>query len=90
MKDDRWDIRLKGRAWKGGEARQRYDLTPEKLEMWQGRLLWSTAERLRLLGLLLENVGAERAVRLGSLEVWRNAVAARQAMESERAVARVE
>ena len=79
MKDDKWNIRRKGRAWASGEAQKRYRLTPEKLEMWEGRLLWSTAERTRLLGLLLENVGADRAVRLGSLDVWRDAIAAREA-----------
>lgn len=79
MKDDKWDIRRKGRAWAAGEAHKRYRLTPEKLEMWEGRLLWSNAERTRLLGLLLENVGADRAVRLGSIAVWRDAIAVREA-----------
>ena len=54
----------------------RYALTPEKLEMNRGKLLWSEAERVKLLGLLLENVGADRAVRLGDPQVWRDAVAA--------------
>jgi hypothetical protein len=31
-------------------------------------------DRVKLLGLLLENVGADRAVRLGNPEVWRAAV----------------
>jgi hypothetical protein len=69
------DIRLHGRAWVSGEARRRYELTPEKLEMMDGKLLWSDEERVNLLGLLLENVGAERAVRLGNPQVWRDAVA---------------
>jgi hypothetical protein len=54
----------------------RYALTPEKLEMIRGKLLWSDEERVNLLGLLLENVGADRAVRLGDPQVWRDAVAA--------------
>jgi hypothetical protein len=54
---------------------QRYELTPEKLEMIRGKLLWSQKDRVKLLGLLLENVGADRAVRLGDAQVWRDAVA---------------
>jgi hypothetical protein len=67
----RWDIRGEGRSWGKGEAMARYMLTPEKLEMVEGKLLDSDQDRERLLGLLLENVGAERAVRLGDPAVWR-------------------
>jgi hypothetical protein len=74
MRDNDWDIRREGRAW-GKEARDRYELTPEKLEMSRGKLLWDDDQRVALLGLLLENVGADRAVRLGDPEVWRAAVA---------------
>lgn len=70
-----WDIRREGRAWRGDEARERFELTPEKLEMNKGRLLWDEEERLLLLGLLLENVGVDAAVRLGDPDVWRAAVA---------------
>ncbi len=70
-----WDIRRDGRAWVGDEARQRYELTPEKFEMYEGKLFWSDEDRLNLLGLLLENVGAARAVRLGDPAVWRKAIA---------------
>ena len=52
----------------------RYELTPEKFEMNRGMLFWDDAERLTLLALLLENVGVDRAVRLGDPEVWRAAV----------------
>ena len=68
-----WDIRRAGRAW-GEEAQDRIQLTPEKFEMHEGRLFWSDDERLLLLGLLLENVGADAAVRLGDPQVWRDAV----------------
>ena len=74
MRDADWDIRREGRAWARDEAMQRYELTPEKMEMVKGKLLWGEEERLRLLGLLLENVGADRAVRLGNPDVWRAAV----------------
>ena len=76
MNDSDWDIRREGRAWKSEEARQRWELTPEKLEMIDGRILWDEDERVHLLGLLLENVGADRAVRLGDASVWRSAVEA--------------
>ena len=54
----------------------RYALTPEKIEMINGKLFGSDDERLALLALLLENVGADQAVRLGDPAVWRAAVAA--------------
>jgi hypothetical protein len=71
-----WDIRREGRAWIGDEAMQRYNLTPEKFEMYQGKLFWSDEDRVNMLGLMLENVGTDQAVRLGDPAVWRAAVAA--------------
>jgi hypothetical protein len=53
-----WDIRREGRAWTADEAHARYELTPEKFEMWKGKLFWDDTQRLTLLALLLENVGA--------------------------------
>lgn len=70
----RWDIRRAGRAWTGDEAMARFELTPEKFEMSKGKLFWSHAERVTLLGLLLENVGVDAAIRLGDIEVWREAI----------------
>ncbi len=76
MEDSDWDIRLEGRAWVGGEAHPRIDLLKvRKIEMFDGRLQWNEEERATLLAMLLENVGAERAVQLGDPEVWRAAVA---------------
>jgi hypothetical protein len=74
--DVNWDIRREGRAWMSDEAMQRYNLTPEKFEMYQGKLFWSEEDRVNMLGLMLENVGADQAVRLGDPAVWRAAVAA--------------
>jgi hypothetical protein len=74
MPDIRWNIGRQGRNWIGEEARQRWELTPEKFEMNRGKLFWSDAERLTLIALLLENVGVDRVVRLGDPEVWRAAV----------------
>lgn len=70
-----WDIRREGRAWEGDEAEARWQLTPEKFEMSEGRMFFDDEERLLLLGLLLENIGADAAVRLGDPAVWRAAVA---------------
>jgi hypothetical protein len=70
-----WDIRREGRAWRGGEAMARFQLAPEKIEMIEGRLFWSDEDRLAMLGLLLENLGADAAVRLGDPSVWKAAVA---------------
>jgi hypothetical protein len=77
MQDSDWDIRRSGRRWGKDEFHQRLDLLPEKLEVWEGKLLWSDEERTALLGLLLENLGTERVVRLGNLEAWREAIALR-------------
>ena len=76
MSDSDWDIRREGRAWDVDEVRQRRELRPEKLELIEGKILWDDDERVLLLGLLLENVGADRAVRLGDPAVWRAAVEA--------------
>jgi hypothetical protein len=70
-----WEIRRAGRAWRGEEAMARYQLTPEKIEMVKGRLFWSDEDRLTMLGLLLENVGLDAAVRLGDPSQWKAAVA---------------
>jgi hypothetical protein len=70
-----WDIRRAGRAWPGEEGMARYQLAPEKIEMVKGRLFWSDEDRLTMLGLLLENVGIDAAVRLGDPGQWKAAVA---------------
>ena len=77
MTSDRpnWDIRNEGRAWSGEEAFARYMLKPHKIELIEGKLLFSNEDRETLLALLLENVGADRAMQLGDPEVWRATVA---------------
>lgn len=81
MCDESWDIRLSGRAWSRDEALARHSLIAQscRIEMIDGLLLWSDADRLTLLALLLENVGALKATRLGDPAVWREAV---QALDS--------
>jgi len=78
-----WDIRREDRAWSADEFRSRWDLTPEKLEVFRGKLLWEEDERLNLLAMLLENVGMDAAVGLGSVELWEEAVAARRSQQLE-------
>ncbi len=78
MTNVEWDIRREGRSWTAGEFRQRADLRPEKLEIWEGRLLFDEQERINLLGLLLENLGADQAVRMGEPWVWVEAVRSAQ------------
>ena len=69
------DLRRDGRTWEGTEGRERFALVPGKFEMVRGKLFWSDEDRLTVLALLLENVGVDRAVRLGDPNVWREAVA---------------
>ena len=71
-----WNVRRQGRAWTPSEAPARWALTPEKIEMFGGQLFLTDEERLTMLGLLLENVGADATVHLGDPEVCREAVAA--------------
>ena len=70
-----WQIENAGRAWCSGEALDRYFLAPEKIEMVDGRLFDTDEERETLLCLLLENIGADRAVQFGAASVWSAAIA---------------
>jgi hypothetical protein len=79
----RWDIRREGREWNGAEFRARWELTPEKLEVIDGRLFWNEAERVNLLAMLLENVGLDTAVRLGDPQAWNEAFTAAKGQPRE-------
>ncbi len=70
-----WNFEMEGRSWNAAEARPRYELTPEKLEMFDGKLLGYDEDRLKLLGLLLENCGLRAAVHMGGAAQWQQAVA---------------
>jgi hypothetical protein len=74
MSKIKWDIRHEGHSWSGEEAMQRYELTPEKIEMYNGKLFWNDDERLNMLALLLENIGIDRTVQLGESNIWREAI----------------
>jgi hypothetical protein len=65
MSDIQWDIRRKGREWQEEEVWSRYQLAPEKIELIHGKIFFDDEQRLRMLGLLLEQLGADAAVRLG-------------------------
>ena len=78
-----WKVEVQGRTWSQDEARPRYDLAPDKIELGYGKLFFTDKERLRMLGLLLENCGAEAAVRFGDPDVWRRAVASLDDQEAK-------
>jgi hypothetical protein len=46
------------------------------MELVRGKLFENERERMTMLALLLENVGADKAVHLGDPAVWRAAIAA--------------
>ncbi len=74
MKPIDWDIRREGRRWSHEEFDQRTYQAPEKIEFVDG-IFASEQERLIVLGLLLENLGIDRAIRFGKIEDWKAAIA---------------
>jgi hypothetical protein len=75
-----WDIRRGGRRWVGDELERRLRQTPEKIEF-VGGIFAGDAERRKVLGMLLENMGIDVAVEYGRLEDWKAAVASREQRE---------
>jgi hypothetical protein len=73
MKPIEWDIRREGRRWSHEEFDQRIYQAPEKIEYVNG-IFASDRERLNVLGMLLENLGIDKAIRLGKLEDWKAAI----------------
>jgi hypothetical protein len=69
-----WDIRREGRQWRGEEFEKRIYQAPEKIEF-RGGIFTDEADRLTVLAMLLENVGIDKAVRLGNPADWKAAVA---------------
>jgi hypothetical protein len=68
-----WDIRRQGRRWSHDEFDQRLYQAPEKIEFVDG-IFASDLERLTVLGMLLENLGIDRAIQFGKLEDWKAAI----------------
>ncbi|GAA6617361.1 hypothetical protein [Scytonema sp. NUACC26] len=67
---------MRGVRGSGESARSCYELAPEKIEMIQGKLFWTDEERITMLALLLENVGADTPLGvklcLASGKAWRS------------------
>ncbi len=74
MKPIDWDIRRERRIWSHEEFDQRINQAPEKIEFVNG-IFASDRERLVVLGMLLENLGIDKAIRFGKLEDWKRAIA---------------
>jgi hypothetical protein len=69
-----WDIRREGRRWSDEEFEKRIYQAPEKIEFVDG-IFTSEDERLTVLAMLLENLGTDKAVRLGNPKDWDAAIA---------------
>lgn len=73
-----FDIRREGRQWTTEEIeskwRQAHSTIPERLELIEGKVFLSDEQRITMLGWMLEQLGADVAVRMGDPVVWREAV----------------
>jgi hypothetical protein len=69
-----WKIGREGREWRGEEFEKRIYQAPEKIE-YKGGIFVDESERLTVLAMLLENLGIDKAVRLGNSKDWKDAVA---------------
>ncbi len=74
MKPIEWDIHREGRLWSHEEFDERIYQAPKKIEYVDG-IFSSNRERLIVLGMLLENLGIDRAAQFGRLEDWKAAIA---------------
>jgi hypothetical protein len=73
MKPIDWDIRRESRRWSDEEFDRRMYQAPEKIGYVDG-IFASERERLIVLGMLLENLGIDRAIRFGKLEDWKASI----------------
>ena len=71
-----FDVRREGRRYEGDEFNKTYFSIPEKMEACDGQIYCTDDDRLKVLGALLECMGADAAVGIGDPAVWRAAVAA--------------
>jgi hypothetical protein len=69
-----WDIRREGRRWTKEEAERRIYQAPEKIEF-AGGIFGGEDQRLTVLGMLLENLGIDKAICFGKLDDWKAAIA---------------
>ena len=69
------EIRRERRVWSDTECRgQMQALRDMRFELIDGKLFWSDFERQLVLGMLLENLGMDAAIRLGDAQRWREAI----------------
>ena len=66
------NITREGRQWKGEEFDKRVYQAPEKIEFVAG-IFTSEEKRLTVLAMLLENLGIDKAIRLGNPADWKAA-----------------
>jgi hypothetical protein len=80
-----WDIRNESRPWTREEIQSRYlrMMMDLKDELSQGKLYNLEGTRMLVLGLLLENQGLDKAVRLGRIEDWELAIQRRREREAQ-------
>jgi hypothetical protein len=80
-----FNIQRQGRKWNRTEVEQKHrSLCPEKIELVEGRMLWTDEQRLNMLALLLEKVGMDAAVSLGDPVLWKQSIDERpKAQEGE-------
>ena len=71
----KWYIRREGQQWIDDKFNNRIYEAPEKIEFVLGRIFTDENERLTVLAMLLENLGIDKAVKLGNPD-WKAAVAA--------------
>lgn len=72
-----FDIRRRGRRWTPEEIERKWREHPEiphRLELIDGKLFLSDGQRITMLGWMLEQLGADAAVKLGDPQIWREAV----------------
>jgi hypothetical protein len=69
-----WNIGRKGRQWTHEEFERRIYQAPEKIEFTDGIFTYER-ERMIVLAMLLENLGIDKAVRLGNPADWKAALA---------------
>lgn len=70
-----WHIRREGQQWSDEKFKDRIYQAPEKIEFVRGAIFTDEDERLTVLAMLLENLGIDKAVRLGNPADWKAAVA---------------
>ena len=73
MNNNDWEIRREPRQWTREEWDRRIYQAPDKIEF-AGGIFNNERERMTVLAMLLENMGIDKAVRLGNPADWKAAV----------------